>query len=88
MAQGTMQKIPSVILTETKNVSFSSGVATISAKSGYYLVTIYANNRPSSESNNYSMDAMQRDTNGDYKVFASTSFTASVNMILVWCTTN
>jgi hypothetical protein len=73
-------------LVETVGVTFSSGRATIAAKSGYYLANAYANNRPTSEtSNQYSISSIQRLTNGQYYLRnVDSGLSASLNVVLIW----
>ena len=73
-------------LVETVGVTFSSGRATVAAKSGYYLVNAYANNRPTSETaNQYSIASIQRLTNGQYYLRnVDSGLSASLNVVLIW----
>lgn len=73
-------------LVETVGVTFSSGRATVAAKSGYYLVNAYANNRPTSETaNQYSIASIQRLTNGQYYLRnVEPDLSASLNVVLIW----
>ena len=66
------------------NVSFSSGIGTVAAKSGYVLINVTARNRTDAS---YSPIGITAQTDGSYKVNAVQSFTANLQCRMFWAKT-
>lgn len=75
-------RVSNLFVIEQQVLTFSSGVATISAKSGYLLVNAIAQNRTEAS---YSPSGISLQTNGSYKVLnCDTGLSASLQCRLFW----
>lgn len=73
------------IMEEVTDVTFSSGGAIVSGKSGYSLVNVYAVNRPTSETSNYAVTSIYGRTDGSYRLQNVSSGLSSVLTVrLIW----
>ena len=73
-------KIDALLVRETSSPAFSNGVATVNAKSGYYLIACNACRNDA----NYPIDSITEKTNGDYLIKSSSGVTANISIAKYW----
>ena len=69
---------------EFVGASFTNGVATLDEKTGYLLSNVYASPRPSGEGTQYDIASFHRVNGGGYRIQGVNSFTAQVQLYVVW----
>ena len=69
-----------LIVRETGNASFTNGVATIAAKSGYKLMSVVTNRNDTS----YSITTVTEQSDGTYLLYSPSNVTAYISIIKYW----
>lgn len=73
-------KIGALIVRESQTPSFTNGVATISAKSGYKLLNVIT----SRNDTDYSISTVTEASNGSYILYSPSNITAYISIIAYW----